>query len=145
MRVARAYFLALLLSPLAAGSAGAQAPDAPEGCAGKLRMRIDFGTGESGVDEADGVVLDMVTEAIRGCGGDEIIRIEGHTDATGTDPVNQLLSEERARAVKLALVQRGIPPDRLRAVGLGGSQPIADSDTPEGRAMNRRVTFMIER
>jgi outer membrane protein OmpA-like peptidoglycan-associated protein len=66
------------------------------------------------------------------------IQVEGHTDQTGTEAYNQKLSEQRAEAVKNALVQRGIDPMRIRPVGFGESQPISSNN-----AMNRRVTLRI--
>jgi outer membrane protein OmpA-like peptidoglycan-associated protein len=67
--------------------------------------------------------------------------IEGHTDSSGTDAVNQPLSERRARAVVDHLVAGGIDASALRARGYGSSRPVADNTTPEGRARNRRVEF----
>ncbi len=68
------------------------------------------------------------------------IRIEGHTDNTGTDAVNQSLSEKRAAAVKAWLVQtQGIDAGRLESAGRGAQQPVAPNDTAEGRQENRRV------
>ena len=62
------------------------------------------------------------------------IRVEGHTDSTGPEDYNQRLSEKRAEAVKSALIQRGVDPRRIQAVGYGESQPISSNN-----AMNRRV------
>ena len=66
----------------------------------------------------------------------------GHTDATA-DPVhNEHLSYERANAIKAALVERGIEKSRLAAAGAGEKRPVAANDTPEGRALNRRVELI---
>ncbi len=68
------------------------------------------------------------------------IRIEGHTDNTGTDGVNQPLSEKRAAAVIAWLVEaQGIDASRLESAGRGAQQPVAPNDTAEGRQENRRV------
>ena len=67
------------------------------------------------------------------------LRIVGHTDATGDAARNQLLSLQRANAVKSALVDRGIQASRLETEGAGENQPVASNNTPEGRALNRRV------
>ena len=72
------------------------------------------------------------------------IRIEGHTDNRGSDNLNQVLSQQRAEAVRDALVQRGVDASRITAVGLGKSVPAATNDTPEGRAKNRRVEVILE-
>ena len=71
------------------------------------------------------------------------IAIEGHTDNTGDDAHNQELSERRAEAVRMFLVETyGIEPDRLESAGLGESKPVDSNDTPEGRQNNRRVELV---
>ena len=67
-----------------------------------------------------------------------LIRVEGHTDAVGSESYNQGLSERRAQVVKQVLTQMGIAPERIYAVGMGESQPISSS--PE---VNRRVNIVI--
>ncbi len=72
------------------------------------------------------------------------IRVEGHTDSTGSEEHNQQLSERRAQAVKNALIGRNVNPSRINTVGFGMSKPIASNDTEVGRQMNRRVTVVID-
>ncbi|WP_052294289.1 OmpA family protein [Desulfosudis oleivorans] len=67
------------------------------------------------------------------------LEVQGHTDSRGNPGFNQVLSEQRAGAVVRYFVSRGIAADRLVSKGFGPSQPIADNDTAEGRAENRRV------
>ncbi len=69
--------------------------------------------------------------------------VEGHTDADGDDTANQTLSEGRAQVVMDKLVEMGINQDRLSSKGWGESKPIAGNDTPEGKANNRRVEFVV--
>jgi outer membrane protein OmpA-like peptidoglycan-associated protein len=69
--------------------------------------------------------------------------VAGHTDSVGTETYNQRLAERRAEAAANFLVTRGLPPDRLRRVGLGESEPVADNDTEAGRQRNRRVEVAI--
>ena len=72
------------------------------------------------------------------------LEIAGHTDAAGDPAQNETLSQARAEAVKAALVKRGIEGGRLAAQGVGETQPVASNDTPEGRAINRRVELIRE-
>ena len=72
------------------------------------------------------------------------IVVEGHTDNTGTDLINDKLSFKRAEAVKKYLVKKGVSADRIVAIGHGSKMPIASNDTPEGRAMNRRVVMTLK-
>ena len=67
--------------------------------------------------------------------------VEGHADAMGEGPYNYVLSVKRALAVRAFLVREGIDPARLRAQGMGETEPRVTNDTPEGRAANRRVEF----
>ncbi len=71
------------------------------------------------------------------------VRIEGHTDWIGSDAYNQGLSQRRANSVREYLINRGVAPGRLVAVGYGESRPIADNNTVLGRAKNRRVEFTV--
>ncbi|MEM9719566.1 MAG: OmpA family protein [Bacteroidota bacterium] len=69
-------------------------------------------------------------------------RIEGHTDSDGEEAYNLSLSAKRAEAVKSALARLGISEDRLQTEGKGESTPVADNQSPEGKANNRRVEFI---
>ena len=70
------------------------------------------------------------------------VGVEGHTDASGTPEGNRKLSDERAKAVKAALVAAGIDGGRLQAKGFGQDKPVADNRTEAGRAKNRRVELV---
>ena len=72
-----------------------------------------------------------------------IIQIEGHTDSSGSDSYNQLLSERRASSVRDFLLNQGIEPKRTRAVGYGERYPVASNDTAAGREQNRRVELTL--
>lgn len=69
--------------------------------------------------------------------------IGGHTDNVGSDADNQLLSENRAKAVVEYLVQKGIKAERLKAKGFGETQPVDNNDTDAGRALNRRTELKV--
>ena len=71
------------------------------------------------------------------------IVIEGHTDSVGAADYNLKLSDERANAVRQALVDRGVESGRMEAIGYGESKPIASNKSRPGRASNRRVEFNI--
>jgi outer membrane protein OmpA-like peptidoglycan-associated protein len=71
------------------------------------------------------------------------IEISGHTDNTGTDAINNALSQARADAVKTYLLTAGIPAARIQSKGYGSKKPKATNETEEGRAQNRRVEFSI--
>ena len=69
--------------------------------------------------------------------------LEGHTDSTGADALNQKLSEERAAAVKNFLVENGIDASRLSSKGFGESMPVDSNKTSKGKANNRRVEVKL--
>jgi outer membrane protein OmpA-like peptidoglycan-associated protein len=71
------------------------------------------------------------------------LRIEGHTDNTGTDDYNLTLSEQRAQSVVYYLVEKGIDQERLEWIGYGASRPIAENNTVEGKAKNRRTEIVV--
>lgn len=73
---------------------------------------------------------------------DAVLVIAGHTDAVGSDDRNLKLSEDRARAVRDYLVERGIAPGRLIAKGYGEAHPVASNATAAGRELNRRSEFI---
>lgn len=74
---------------------------------------------------------------------DTDIIIAGHTDATGSDEYNLKLSQSRAQTVANYLASLQVSPTRMTTMGYGESQPVATNDTPEGRALNRRVEVAI--
>ncbi|WP_437685991.1 OmpA family protein [Sorangium sp. So ce176] len=75
--------------------------------------------------------------------GSPPLRIEGHTDSTGSAQANRKLSLERADAVKAHLISVGLPADKISTVGHGPDRPVADNASVEGRANNRRVEIIV--
>lgn len=88
--------------------------------------------------------LDEVATVLRERANGSAIVIEGHTDSTGSDTLNEKLSQQRAEAVRQFLVARGVDPDKIEAVGRGEADPVASNASPEGRANNRRVEIIID-
>lgn len=71
------------------------------------------------------------------------VRVSGHTDSTGPEEYNQMLSQSRTNSVGEYLRQRGIEPSRVELRGFGESRPLADNASADGRALNRRVELQI--
>jgi len=109
-----------------------------------LRLKsVGFPVGKSIIMPENYSLLSKVQKAIRNFNDPQVI-VEGHTDSTGTAEVNQLLSEQRAEAVKSYLVaNQTLPNHRIAAVGFGSERPLASNATPEGRAINRRIDVII--
>lgn len=101
---------------------------------------IFFHTASAELYEASLAELDRLAEALQ---RHPNLRLEvgGHTDAVGSDADNLTLSERRAKAVYDYLILRGVDANRLTYRGYGESRPVADNETPEGRAKNRRTTL----
>jgi outer membrane protein OmpA-like peptidoglycan-associated protein len=73
------------------------------------------------------------------------IQVEGHTDSTGSEDTNQILSERRADAVRDFLVEQGVGSSTIVATGMGKSSPVTSNDTAVGRQLNRRVDDRLGR
>ncbi len=99
-----------------------------------------FASGSSRLGATGRASIGTLAGELRGKSG---IRVEAHTDSQGSDAINLALSQKRADAVRDALVAAGVPAGRIRAVGLGEGQPVADNSTEAGRARNRRVEVSL--
>lgn len=73
-----------------------------------------------------------------------VVTVFGHTDSNGTEEANLELSQARVDAVRDWVIAQGGDPERIIAIGMGESEPVADNSTEEGRAQNRRVEFLLE-
>jgi len=69
--------------------------------------------------------------------------VEGYTDSTGSDSLNQELSDRRANTVRTALLDMGSSSDRVTARGYGEAYPVASNDTAASRQLNRRVEIIL--
>ncbi len=103
---------------------------------------IRFRTGSASIDAGNEELLERLAGLARTCPG--TLSVQGHTDSQGDADMNKALSLSRANAVRDALAARGIESSRMRAVGYGESQPIADNDTSVGRAKNRRIAISVD-
>jgi OOP family OmpA-OmpF porin len=105
--------------------------------------QVQFDTAKATIKPASDPLLDSVAQVL--VEHPEILRLEvqGHTDSKGNKRTNTKLSNERAKSVKAALEKRGVAAERLVAMGYGPDKPIGDNKTDEGRAMNRRVQFVV--
>ncbi|MGZ5475794.1 MAG: OmpA family protein [Thermoanaerobaculia bacterium] len=108
---------------------------------GHVALYIQFDTGKATIRQESRSTIDQVGDMLRQ-NPKLALRIEGHTDNVGSDAANKTLSEQRAAAVRQALVTAGIEAARLTSVGFGETKPVAENTTEEGRAKNRRVELV---
>lgn len=107
-----------------------------------LPGNITFETNKSDLKPSFVDVLGSVADVLKEYKS-TMIEVAGHTDNTGSDSYNQLLSESRARSVTDKLMQLGVQPVRIETIGYGETRPIASNDTPAGRQQNRRVELTL--
>ncbi len=104
---------------------------------------LNFPSGKSTIEPKYFGLLAKVQKAIKMVPNSKIT-IEGHTDSFGSDEKNMELSQERAFAVKQYLIANmNLPQDRIESIGYGETKPIANNQTKEGRAKNRRIDLVI--
>jgi outer membrane protein OmpA-like peptidoglycan-associated protein len=119
--------------------------DAVAAVGSALRLSLDaavlFDSGSAALKPEAEATLARAAAAIAARRGG--VRIEGHTDAEGEAASNLRLSEQRAAAVRDALIARGVDPSRLATAGYGESRPVASNDAADGRASNRRVELIV--
>ncbi len=122
---------------LCAGTPSGRTVDS-RGCRCDYTVSLAFGFDSDELTAEDRRLLDGLIEDLRRL---PYLRgvVEGHTDSRGPEAYNQQLSERRAETVHQYLLDAGISDDQLNYAGYGESRPVADNDTEEGRAANRRV------
>lgn len=103
---------------------------------------ITFDTDQSSIKSSFTGVLESVALVLKEF-DKTVIQVDGHTDSTGSDSYNQMLSEQRATSVRNFLLNQGIAPARTRATGYGERYPVATNETPAGREQNRRVELTL--
>ncbi len=106
----------------------------------EISQSVFFANGTANIGKISFPMLDNVASILKS--HPEIdVTIEGHTDNVGKESKNQILSQRRADAVEKYLTKRGVPADRITAVGYGSAKPVDSNATKLGRAKNRRVIF----
>ncbi|MDO9156894.1 MAG: OmpA family protein, partial [Sediminibacterium sp.] len=105
--------------------------------------KVQFVSGSAVLTKVSRVELNKVVKALNENPTLKLF-VEGHTDASGNDKINNPLSVKRANAVKSYLVAQKIDAARLTAEGFGSTQPISDNKTAKGKALNRRVDFKVQ-
>jgi outer membrane protein OmpA-like peptidoglycan-associated protein len=103
---------------------------------------VNFETGKAALQPESFPVLDELV-AYLNRKDDERIEVGGHTDNVGSAASNLKLSDERANTVRAYLLTKGIDPSRVTAKGYGMGEPVAENNTVEGRAQNRRTEVKI--
>ena len=140
-----AYFLTRHHDQAAAGSAAPVAGSVAGGAAAFPDLgTVHFDTDKADLTDADKTTLDGAAAAMRDH-PDVHMRVEGFTDATGTDPHNMTLSQQRAYSVANYLKGKGIDGNRLTGDGFAASDPVASNATDAGKADNRRVELFSQK
>jgi outer membrane protein OmpA-like peptidoglycan-associated protein len=103
---------------------------------------ITFSSGNANIDQSFLSVLDSVVLVLQEF-DKTLVVVAGHTDSTGSDTMNQRLSERRAQSVSNHLNAAGVIIDRIEVVGFGETQPIASNDTEANKELNRRVEITL--
>lgn len=110
-------------------------------CEVKITQQIHFEYNKAAVKRESYPILDAVLEVLEKNASIKL-EIQGHTDDRGSNAYNTSLSDQRAAAVRMYLVSRGISASRIISKGYGEEVPLVDNKTDENRALNRRVQFM---
>lgn len=111
----------------------------------RYEERTFFDFNKADIRPESGKILDVIAEQMNRDLPDTSLVILGHTDSVGSDDYNNQLSLRRAAAVMKELAKRGVNTEQMSTVSIGESQPIATNATEQGRALNRRVEFMLSR
>jgi OmpA-OmpF porin, OOP family len=113
-----------------------------EGNEVKISKPIVFETGSDKLKPESMAALEIIRQYLTDKSYISLLRVECHSDNVGDENSKQLLTEKRALEVCKKLVEMGVDCKRLVAVGFGSTKPVADNSAQEGRAENRRVSFI---
>jgi outer membrane protein OmpA-like peptidoglycan-associated protein len=103
---------------------------------------ITFSSGNANIDQSFLTVLDSVVLVLAEF-DKTLVVVAGHTDSSGSNTLNQSLSERRAQSVSTYINTAGVMVDRLEVIGFGETQPVANNDTDAGKELNRRVEITL--
>jgi outer membrane protein OmpA-like peptidoglycan-associated protein len=103
---------------------------------------INFVSGGATIAVDSQPLLDAIATNLKNCAG-TTVEVQGHTDVTGGDAANMRLSEARASSVVQALVEKGVPTDRLLPKGYGETAPLDTAFNAAAHAKNRRIDFKV--
>lgn len=103
---------------------------------------INFATGSAEITDEFARVLDGASKLINEHPEIQLLEVQGHTDNTGSDAINNPLSQARADAVRNYLISRGVDPSRLVAKGYGSTKPVSSNTNEQGRYQNRRIDLV---
>ena len=109
-----------------------------KGCPVKAILRIHFDTDKASIRPESQPKVDKFADFLMQNRG-SLVKIEGHTDHRGSDNYNMILSKKRAASIQYSLIESGISPSRLSALGKGEKEPVAENKTERGMAQNRRI------
>jgi OOP family OmpA-OmpF porin len=113
-----------------------------EGNEVKIEKEVVFEPGSYQLKPESTAALQIIKKYLDDKSYISLLRVECHTDNSGSEVENQSLSQKRALTVCAALIKLGVDCKRLIAVGFGSNKPVADNSTAVGKAMNRRTTFV---
>jgi outer membrane protein OmpA-like peptidoglycan-associated protein len=108
----------------------------------KAMAGVSFDNGKATLTKKSLPVLDEVAKVMM-ANPSYLLKIDGHTDNVGDPAKNLQLSEDRAKAVKAYVMGKGVAESRIKATGYGDTQPKASNATAKGKAINRRVEFLV--
>lgn len=108
-------------------------------CGDTLALAVRFDTGSAALQDNDRALLDVAAKCI-----EKKYEVQGHTDSQGELEMNMELSQERADAVQMYLIEKGVAADLLSTKAFGPNRPIASNQSEYGRSMNRRIELRMQ-
>lgn len=115
-----------------------------DGCAKTVTLQITFKSASADIEANSAPAINEYADFLTTY-TNYSAKIVGYTDNTGSKKLNEKLSQERANQVRALLIDRGVNPNQVTALGLGSANPVADNATAEGRAKNRRIEAELTR